>query len=222
MNCLDIARILDEHRTLNLSPFEKSEFQQHISNCEACSSAVRAARLLSSYGESPTPAARPDFFVTAMRNVRKQSAANIGRRSFWWGAAAGSALAASLALFAILTLSPDAPRAIPDSPPVRMALNEVRNVSVAIESAEALQDVDVLVELTGGIRLDRADGRRAVAWRTDLSAGINRLTLPVAAFDDTGGDVRVQLVHASGRKTFIVHVDIGSEEIAEKMEPIIV
>ena len=219
MNCNDVANLLDEHRTLNLSPFQQDEIEGHVARCEDCRNAARAARVLHRYGEAPTPAPRPGFMEAAMRQAKIQSRAGAGRRSFWWGAAFGGALAASLAVAAVLLLPADSPNPRGDSPAVRMALNEVRNLHVAIESAQALRDIEIRVELSGGIRLDRADGRRTVIWRTDLAAGINRLTVPVAAVDRMGGDIQVDLIHEAKRKRLSVHVDVGDPDLAKSPEP---
>jgi hypothetical protein len=219
MNCNDIANLLDEHRTLNLSPFQQDEIERHVAVCEDCRNAARAARVLHSYGEAPTPAPRQGFMEAAMRQARIQSRTGVSRRSFWRGAAFGGALAASLAIAAVLLLPADSPNPGDERPAVRMALNEMRNVSVAIASAQALRDVDIRVELSGGIRLDRADGRRSVTWRTDLAAGMNRLTVPVAAVDRSGGDIQVELIHAAKRKRLSVHVDVGDPDLAKSPEP---
>jgi hypothetical protein len=90
-----------------------------------------------------------------------------------------------------------------------MALHESRDVNVTIDSPEAVMEVDVRVVLAGGIELEGLAGRRELKWKTDLEAGINRLTLPIVAADSTGGRVLVSVGYGAKQQAFVVQIDVA-------------
>jgi hypothetical protein len=90
-----------------------------------------------------------------------------------------------------------------------MSLHESRNVNVTIDSPETLMAVDVRVVLAGGIELEGLAGRRELKWKTDLEAGLNRLTLPIVASDSTGGRLLVSVGYGAKQQAFVVQIDVA-------------
>ncbi len=129
------------------------------------------------------------------------------RHGFWTGLAAGMALAASVVV-AVLWLRSDVPQPPLSTvvPQLTMVLHETRDVSIAMESAEALTNVEIRVLLSGSVVLAGFEGQRELSWRTDLDRGMNRLTLPVVAQRAGAGQVLVEVVHQDRRRTFVVDV----------------
>ena len=114
-----------------------------------------------------------------------------------------------------LLVAPEAEQSA-DAPDITMALNELHEVGVAIDSAEALTAAEIRVVLTGGVRLAGYADRSELSWTTDLDRGVNRLTLPLIAVTPAGGQVLVEVGHASKRQIFVVKVgvDTPQDEIA--------
>ena len=106
---------------------------------------------------------------------------------------------------------------IPPVPSVTMSLNETRDVSVNIDSPEAFMDVEVRVLLAGGIELEGLRGRREVKWKTDLEPGINRLTLPIVALDDSGGKILVAVGQGEKRRTFVVQINVDGTAVGTQI-----
>jgi hypothetical protein len=126
--------------------------------------------------------------------------------SFWLGVGFGAALAAGVAL-AVLTFGPFLePPAGAGVPEVRMALNESRDVSVALDSPEPLAGAEIHVVLSGEIGLRGFAEQRELRWTTDLDRGVNQLTLPLVALGASGGQVLVEVQHGERRRAFIVDV----------------
>jgi hypothetical protein len=92
------------------------------------------------------------------------------------------------------------------NPEVRLALGQVREVSMSLESPEALANAEIRVSLTGGVGLQGFATQRELKWMTDLDRGINQLTLPLVGLDASGGQVTVEVQHGSKRRTFVIDV----------------
>jgi hypothetical protein len=183
----------------------------HAEGCDDCRAALRAVDALRPLRDEPTPVPSDGAMERAIDRALSSTPVQGYRRGFWSGLAAGAALAATVAAVAVgVWLRPsdgDVPRAMPE---VRVALNEPRDVTVTLESPEALSGAEVHVELRGAVALDGYAGQRDLRWTTDLDRGINQLTLPVVALDATGGQVLVEVTHGDKRRAFVLDVRAGA------------
>jgi hypothetical protein len=116
-------------------------------------------------------------------------------------------VAAALVLaFMTLDLSPRSSTPAAGTPEVTLALNETRDINIAVDTAMALDDAEIHVELTGAIGLAGFEDQRELRWRTNLDAGSNQLTLPVIALGPRGGQLLVEVLHREKRRKFVVDV----------------
>jgi hypothetical protein len=81
-----------------------------------------------------------------------------------------------------------------------------RAMNIAIDTETALSGATVSLTLFGGIELDGYANQRHLSWTTDLDAGVNKLTLPIIALGDAGGQVIVQLDHPDKQQEFLVNL----------------
>jgi len=215
MNCHDIASLLDSREILELTEAQQRAVNAHLRECNRCEDEWRAVRALWDVATIPTPAPRPDLFSEAMRLATAAGARREARpprqHSFWLGAGFGGAIAASLvAAFMTFAIAPQTASVDASVPSITVALNERRNVDVAITSGEALAQAEIRVVLTGGVRLAGFADRSELSWRADLDEGVNRLSLPVIAVNGSGGQVLVEVEHASKRQIFVVNVGVDA------------
>ncbi|HUQ50798.1 MAG TPA: hypothetical protein VM692_01170 [Gammaproteobacteria bacterium] len=184
---------------------------EHAESCADCRAALRALDALRPLRTELAPLPSDGAMERAIDLALAANPAQRYRRGFLSGMAAGAALAATLAAVAVgLWLSAgdqDAPRAVPE---VRIALNQPRDVTVTVESPEALADAEVRVELRGAVALEGYAGQRELRWMTDLDRGVNQLTLPVVALDASGGQVLVEVTHGDKRRAFVLDVRGGA------------
>ena len=223
MSCHDIGNLLDSREVLELAETQLVAVNAHLRECSRCEDEWRAVSALWDVSTIPTPAPRQDLFSEAMRLATAAGARREARpprqRSFWLGLGLGGAIAASL-VAAIMTFglapwtsTPWTWTDDPVTPTITVALNEPRDVDVAITSAEALEQAEIRVVLTGGVRLAGFADRSEVQWRADLDQGINRLSLPVIAVNGNGGQVVVEVEHASKRQVFVVNVGVDEQAL---------
>jgi hypothetical protein len=214
MRCEDIEDLLNAHADADMTTAKRQEVEAHLLACDDCNSAWRAAESLRRYRALPTPLPS-EALIARIAALRQPSRA--AKRLSPWIAAVGGALAAGIAVVAFnyFRAAADGVRAVPS---LTMSLNETRDVSVTIDSPEAFMDVEVRVLLAGGIQLQGFRARRELKWKTDLEAGVNRLTLPIVASDSSGGKLMVAVGHGDKQRAFVVQIDVADHENAADTE----
>lgn len=208
MNCADIEQRLMEIVSGSLDPTELSECKQHIADCVACGEAARGFEGLAELKNRDAGMMPEGLFEKVSAGLERRNEQEERRPRFWTGTAFGGAVAASLFAVALtlgwIQLPENAPNQA--APEFVVALSESRDLNVAIETDHALTNATITVMLTGGVELEGYSGQRQLSWETNLTAGVNRLTLPVTATDIAGGQVIVQLVHPDSEQVLIVGV----------------
>jgi hypothetical protein len=205
MRCEDIEDLLDEHADAEPTPTQREDVDAHIATCDDCRTAWHASEALRRHRALPTPAPSAAL-IAKIAAMRQPTGAK--KRVSPWVAAVGGALAAGIALVALDYYRTVVDVRVPPVPSLTMSLNETRDVSVSIDSPEAFKDVEVRVLLAGGIELEGLRGRRELKWKTDLEPGVNRLTLPIVAMDESGGKILVAVGHGDQQRAFVVQIDV--------------
>jgi len=204
MKCEDVLTALQRAGPAN--ELARHAASEHLSGCEDCRNAAHALAMLRADRdfqiEPPSDDALRRAVVAA---VSQQPREQPRRATFWLGVGVGAALAASVAaaVFMLRPLADSAGRAVPA---VTLAINEVRNVEVALSSPEPLASAEIHVSLSGEIGLQGFGGQRELRWTTDLDRGVNQLTLPIVALGAHGGQVLVEVQHGDKRRAFVVDV----------------
>jgi hypothetical protein len=179
----------------------------HVAGCADCRAALRALEALRTLRDEPAPIAAEGAIERAIDEALTRAPSQIYRRGFWSGLASGAALAATLAAVAVglwlRAVDDDGPASVPA---VSVALNQPRDVTVMLESAEPLAGAEVHVEIRGALALDGYAGQRELRWSTNLDRGVNQLTLPIVALASSGGQVLVEVTHGDKRRTFVLDV----------------
>lgn len=207
MNCETIANNLPDIVSGTLSPTQIADYRQHIDDCPDCREALRGAEGLALLKNREIGEAPPGFFEKISTALVTAPETDRPRQGFWLGTGFGGAVAASLLALALTFgwISPPAEQTA-DAAEFIVALSEPHNMDVAIETDRTLKDAEISVLLSGGVRLDGYGDRRELSWTTDLDAGINRLSLPILAFDPVGGQVIVRLNHPDSEQLFVVQL----------------
>lgn len=212
MNCQLVADWLDDHEPELASLGEREALGEHLSECADCRDAWHASWALRALAAGlPRVQPRPGLFEK-VRSRASQIATSGRTRSSWLGGAAAAIAASFVVSLLSLTLltdgrTPAGINVLP-RPMIAFALHEAREVSVAIESGQALVDAAVRVSLSEGLELVGFEGRREISWHTDIDRGVNRLTLPIAALAAGSGRLLVEVEHEHKRETFIVEIDV--------------
>ena len=212
MTCTDFENSLDDFVDGHLEPQRHAQLDAHVNACARCRELHREARelALSLRRYAANSAFKPaDGFLDSALNTAALRGALRGalrdRRSVWLKGF-GSAIAASLALFAVTLLLM---RPTHDGlPRVTVALAEPQTVHLMFASATDLADANLTVMLPEGVELEGFEGRREVSWMTSLKAGRNVLPLTLVANSGDGGDIVATLVHEDDDRTFRVTLTV--------------
>jgi hypothetical protein len=204
MKCEDVLVALQDTRPAN--ELARRAAGEHLAGCEDCRSAAHALAVLRADRDLLIHPPSDDAWQRALvAAVTPREHERPRHAPFWLGVGVGVALAASIGA-AVVMLRPLADSAERGVPAVTLALNQVRNVDVALSSPEPLASAEIHVTLTGEIGLDGFDDQRELRWTTDLDRGVNQLTLPIVARGTHGGQVLVEVQHGDKRRAFVVDV----------------
>ena len=167
----------------------------------------------------PTPEPRPGFVDRALANAAnagshvpaaRNTAERAGRRNvalrweIWLGALVGGAVAAALT---VVLMRPT--HLQPAERAITLALNEVRDIDVLIDSDRDLTDATIRVAVTGGVALDGMANEHIVDWRTDLGRGPNLLSLPVIARKAGAGQLVAVVEHGGKTRTVMINLTVS-------------
>ena len=206
MNCEIIARNLPAIVAGRLAAADLEDCRRHIAACADCADALRgteATSLLARHEPGPAPAG---MLQTIVAELGRQPARRT-ESAFWLGAGFGGIAAASLVALALsLGWIAMPPAGTPAAPEFYVTVGEPRAMDLAIETDRDLAGADISVLLSGPVELDGYAGQRELSWKSDLKAGINRLSLPVLALDTAGGRVVVRLSHPDSEQVFVVNL----------------
>ena len=196
MTSLAAGTLPDEQRTACMN---------HIAGCSDCEDALQGAIAMHAVRSQQTDAAPHGSFERVMRRTLDASKRQASGQRFWLGAGFGGAIAASLlaVAFALGML------AVPEQPAVAefmLSMEESRPMHLAIESDRPLQDATISILLSGDVQLEGFGDRRELSWTDDLDAGVNKLTLPLKAVGENGGQLVVRLSHPDSEQLFVVYL----------------
>jgi hypothetical protein len=207
MNCESVTETIPGIVSGSLPATQLADSRRHIAECQSCREALRGAEALAMLKSRDTGDVPAGLFDQVRTELARAPARGRVDRRFWLGAGLGGAVAASLFAVALMAgwFGPPANDA-PEVAEFLVALSEPRMMDIAIEADRPLHNARISVFLAGGVELDGYGRRRELSWATDLKAGVNRLSLPVLAVDEGGGQVLVRLSHPQSEQLFAVRL----------------
>ena len=211
MNCSDIAERIPTIARGLLPADEREACLAHISACEACADALHGGEATQFLRRRDSGTAPDGLFQRILDTVSDKREARVSGRRFWLGTAVGGAVAASLlAVIMMLGVLVRPVDLAPQLAEFRVSAEEPRVMHVAIETERPLRGAEISVLLSGAVEIDGAGGRREFNWTEDLDAGINKLSLPVLASGEGGGQMLVRLTHPDSEQIFVIDLPTDS------------
>jgi hypothetical protein len=156
----------------------------------------------------PAPEPRPEFVDRALAHATGKAQPSRGklvhlasRWETWIGAALGGAVATVLT---VMLLHSTAPKPAD----ITLALNEMRDIDVLIDSERTLEDATIRIVATGSVALEGFDNEREIDWQTHLDQGNNVLSLPVVARSKGAGQLVAVVEHGGRTRRVTVHLTV--------------
>jgi len=209
MNCVEFSEQVTALATGATPDANRDDLLAHATGCDACAAVLRGRQATLTMAQMPVEEPGPELLERIVNDVTRSQPQRGRSRQFWTGAAFGGAVAASL-LAIVLTLGlfelpADQPQSVAK---FYVAADEPRIMHVAIEADRALAGAEISILLTGNIEVEGFGSRRELKWTDDLDAGVNKLSLPLIANGEGGGQMIVRLSHPDSEQLFVIDLPL--------------
>ena len=185
MNCEDAISSFQSTSEDGPTDLESRKAAEHVAGCDECRDALLGAAALHKLRDQAPVRTPENFFEQTLQSVAANTMPRETGLGFWHGMGIGGAVAATLVMAFMISIERPSSdlSSTPAAPEFVIAMNEARNVNIAIDAGHDLQGATVSVFLSGGVELAGFGSKREISWTTDLEQGVNQLQLPVVATD---------------------------------------
>lgn len=209
MNCEDILARVESRAVQPLTESDRQGFEKHISVCEECRSALRGSDAMHDVRNQGTESARDGLFDEIVGRIASVDQDTKQDSRFWLGAGFGS-VAAAVIVAAFMSFGivgePEAETVPSIAADFTISMQETRDLNIAIDVDHAIAGARMSITLSGGVEIAGYSGQQELSWTDDLVAGVNKLTLPLIALDQSGGQMIVKLDHDDKHQVFFVNL----------------
>ena len=211
MNCETVTEQIRALAEGSLDREARNACRRHIAVCQDCADALRGVRAMLVVRDQATVPGSERVFNRVMSKTSYDPQEQASRKGFWLGAGFSGALAASLlaVAFALGLLAGPGVEA-PQAAEFFVSTAEVRPMNIAIEADRPLRDAQISILLSGDVEVDGYVDRQELSWTDDLEPGVNRLTLPIRAIGERGGQMVVRLSHPDSVQIFVVQLKVDT------------
>ena len=211
MNCTEFLEHVTALTTGAMPEASRDEYRAHADVCAGCDAALRGRRATLAIEQLPLEKPPAGLFERIATDVTRSRPRRGTSRSFWAGAAVGGAVAASLLAFVLILGVFEPPADQPQTvAQFYVSADEPRMMHVAIEVDRALPGAEISILLTGNVKVQGFGNRRELNWSDDLDAGVNKLSLPLVASGEGGGQMVVRLSHPDSEQLFVIDLPLDS------------
>ncbi len=210
INCEHYRNAFEELLDGTLTAAMTAELNRHLQLCANCQHQLDAERQLRrELSQLPAPAMRAEFPAEAFAKVAQASTTHHARWNF--AAGFGSALAASVALWFAVTLSPAPPETGQTLQTVSLGLGETEQVSLVFDSPEEFGQTTFALVLPENAELQGYPGKHEFTWSASLRKGKNRLTLPIRVATPGDGEIVARISQSGDVKVFRLKLNVRQQ-----------
>lgn len=206
MNCDHYHNAIEELLDGTLTSAMEAELSRHLQLCAYCQQRLdEERRFRRELSQLPVPAMRAAFPAEVMARVRQMQKPQ--HRSLGFVAGFGSAVAAGLALWFVVTLTAVPPEE-QSLQTVSLVLGQTERVNLVFDSPEAFGETTFALLLPENAELDGYPGRRELTWTATLHKGKNRLSLPIRVAAPGDGEIVARISQSDDVKVFRLKLDV--------------
>lgn len=225
MSCSKFKNQLHPWLRGELSDEDGAAVEQHVAGCYTCATVVEKESVIlrSLSAGFDVPEASAGFEQRVLTEATRQARPPGQKTPLsvpWFGGAVAAALALGIALGlgmgsgqrAVSPVETQATMAAGQTP----AQASPVTVKLAFDSAEAMADVTLTVELPAHVEVSSYPGRQRLSWKVNLDQGENILKLPLTVLFPGDGELVAHLDNGERNKTFRAPLSqIGGQTLAE-------
>jgi hypothetical protein len=203
MQCDKATTLIDDYLDGYLDGALERELTDHLAGCPQCRAELqRRQELLVQLRAIPVPAASPGFSQRVLRHARHGHHSRVG-----FATGFGSAIAAGLLVWFVVGLWQPATTPEPGGLSViTMRLSQPREVSLAFNVPQAINDVTFRIELPEGVELQGYPSQRELVWQDRLNQGRNIMNLKLIAKQGAEGELLAHIKHGDKERVFRIPV----------------
>ena len=202
MICTQYQNMLDDYLDGSLSVIQLNNTQAHLNTCRTCRDFFnQSEKILAALKDMPVPPAKLGYEQRVLSFLDKKQS----QSKNWFIAGFGSAVAASFALWLVLS-----PLTTVDSKKmnnVNLIVQQKQTVDLVFTLADELTDATLTLELPHKIEISGFPGKRQLTWKTSFKKGSNRLALPLIAKENFDGILVAHLSNKGKTKSFRIQID---------------
>lgn len=200
MKCETLNNLLDDFVIGRLPESEAREISDHLSACANCRQTyVNTKMLVDALQGLKVPAASADLADRVISKATRTGAYRPVRLLSY----VASGIAASFAILFLLAYTMlDSQDSMPSSPVVLIG-DEIKTVKLAIESARAVEDIEMTIDLSDNLQISGYENQKSISWGTRLEKGTNVISLPISAIAQGDGEIRARVRIQKNEKVFI-------------------
>lgn len=235
MKCQEAQSLIDDYLDGLLNASQEEALAAHCAHCSDCGEILAQEQQLRKLLKNATvPQPSPGFVDRALRHAVQQGGQihrgsthhDSHRQGFIKGF--GSAIAAGLALWAVVSLFPTHQGTQQQTPTTSVAQNQVddnaisisldeaTSIKLAFHTAQAVEGATITINLSDNLELVGYQNRRTLEWKTNLLAGDNVLTLPIKALQPQQGKIIAQVSHNNMKKFIELKLDVKNNTSLKK------
>jgi hypothetical protein len=198
MNCETIKSLLHDYIDGTLTDQLVDRIDEHCIDCKDCLAELRALKQQKHIIASlPVTEADPAFSKRVFKNAVRD--AGHGARPGYTPRFARIAAAAMLTAIALWFGIYEFEQQRDQESYVFMVGDDVRTVSVAIDSEQALDAVSMNVEISDNLELKGYGSKKSIQWTTRLQPGVNVISLPIVGLAQGDGEIKTRVL-LNGKK----------------------
>ncbi len=211
INCEHYRSAFEEMLDGTLTPAMAVEVNRHLQLCAACQRQLEVERVFRrELSQLSAPPMRAEFPSEVMARIRQaEQKQHMRHKGFIAGF--GSAIAAGLALWFVVTLTSIPQQGGSTLQTVSLSLGETRQVNLVFDSPEAFGQTTFALLLPDNAELEGYPGRHEFTWTASLKKGKNRLTLPIRVATAGDGEIIARISQSDTVKVFRLKLDVQEQ-----------
>lgn len=210
INCKHYRNAFEELLDGTLTAAMTAELNRHLQLCANCQRQLEVERQLRrELAQLPAPAMRAEFPAEVFAKVAQARKLDHGRWHF--AAGFGSAIAAGVALWFVVTLSSVSLETAQTLQTVSLDLGKTEQISLVFDSPEEFGQTTFALVLPDNAELQGYPGKHEFTWSASLRKGKNRLTLPIRVAAPGDGEIVARISQSADVKVFRLKLNVRQQ-----------
>lgn len=184
MKCRTAKILLQDYIDGTLDGADTGMLTLHLQDCAACREDFRCTLdMVDMLKDIPVAPASAGFVDRALSNATRSRPATAGSRIKYMAAGIAAGLFAVAVTLSIMKES------LQPQPDILLIGAEVKTIRVAIESARAIDDIEMTIDVSDNLEIEGYADQRVISWTTSLAEGVNLIRLPISAIAAGDGEI---------------------------------